>query len=183
MHVEGSGKTSWVVLARSLSNLTSTPLMRALAAYRRLNLMPGVTPDRSRPAHPKRAKQLNASDLPRLVERYEAGATVYELADEFKIDRRTVSIRLKQQGVSLRFQSPTPDVVDEMVRLYESGLSLAKVADRTGFVAHTVQRHLRDRGVQMRDLHGATDPDCLVFAFLASKGPSDRHRRATRLRV
>ncbi|MFT4264080.1 MAG: hypothetical protein QM572_11910 [Nocardioides sp.] len=92
--------------------------------------------------------------MARLVERYEAGATVYQLAIEFGIERRTVSIRLKAAGVSMRHQAPTNAQVDEMVRLYRSGLSMAAVGEGLGFHPASVLRHLRRRGVVTRDPHG-----------------------------
>lgn len=67
-----------------------------------------------------------------MVERYESGATVYDLAREFGVHRTTISERLKASGVSLRFQPPGEQVVVEMVKLYESGLSLAAVGARLG---------------------------------------------------
>ncbi|MDQ1725665.1 MAG: hypothetical protein QOG52_2693 [Frankiaceae bacterium] len=98
--------------------------------------------------------QLNDTQVARLVERYRVGATVYQLAAEFGIDRKTVARRLKTAGVSLRLASPTTADVDEMVRLYDTGLALADVGERLGVGARTVQRHLRQRGVSTRDTHG-----------------------------
>ncbi len=76
--------------------------------------------------------RLNTAQQAQLVAGYEAGATVYELADQFKINRRTVSHHLKRQGVTLRRQPPAIEEVDQMVRLYESGLSLARVGEQLG---------------------------------------------------
>ena len=101
-----------------------------------------------------RPTRLTDAQIVRLVERYRAGATVYDLAPEFGIDRRTVSAQLKRQGIRLRLHSPTAADVDQMVLLYQSGLSLAKVGLHTGFVARTVQRSLWSRGLQLRDTHG-----------------------------
>ena len=101
--------------------------------------------------HPNRAKRLSDTQLARLVDRYESGATVYELASEFLIDRRTVSIRLKQQGVIMRLQPPAEETVDEIVRLYESGLSMSKVGQQVGYSADSVGSHLRKRRVKTRE--------------------------------
>jgi lambda repressor-like predicted transcriptional regulator len=136
-----------------LSNSSPTPLSRALRAYQRMTL---THPAPVRPARVavKRAIQLSTTQLAHLVERYAAGATVYELATEFNVHRHTVATRLQQQGVQLRLASPTPADVDEMVRLYESGLSLMRVAHKTGLSAETVRRNVLDRGVRTRDTHG-----------------------------
>ena len=149
------GLSSNVVLVRQLSNSTSTPLYRAIEAYHRLDLRKRPAEEqRARRTEPKRAKQLNQSELARLTERYCAGATVYQLAKEFGVHRSTVALRLKQAGVELRGQSPTDQQVDEMIQLYTQGLSLEKVGRRTGFDASTVMHCLRRRGIPTRDSHG-----------------------------
>ena len=79
---------------------------------------------------------------------------MYELAAEFGCNRVTVAERLKKSGIGIRHQSPSPEVVDEMVRLYESGLSLVRVGKQIGYGASTVHSLLRSRGVQARDSHG-----------------------------
>jgi len=89
-----------------------------------------------------------------MAARYAQGATVYELAEEFGIERRTVSARLKGAGVSMRRRPATAEQVAEMVRLYESGQSLLKVGQHLGFDAKTVRARLLERGVVMRDSHG-----------------------------
>lgn len=146
-------KTSEVVLVRSFSNSTLSPLSRAIAAYRRLDLT-GPHCERTPQVLHRRALHLTSSQLTSLAVRYQAGATVYELAHQFYIDRRTVAIHLKRQGVTLRLQSPPAGVIDDMVQLYESGLSLAGVGKKVGVDAGTVQRHLSQRGVVRRDSHG-----------------------------
>lgn len=142
-----------VVLARHLSNSTPQPLSRAIAAYRKLDLS-NPCRHRTTRGERKRALRLNVSQVARLVDRYNAGATVYELANQFYIDRKTVSMHLRRQGVVSRYQPPSTELVDEMIRLYESGLSLVRVGERIGVDPATVQRHLGARGVVRRDPHG-----------------------------
>ncbi len=102
----------------------------------------------------QRHKRLTEVEVAQLVARYAEGATVYQLAGEFGIERRTVAVRLKAAGVALRQRPPSAEQVAEMVRLYESGLSLTKVGDRVGFSSKTVLTYLRAAGVRMRDSHG-----------------------------
>ena len=104
--------------------------------------------------HPKRAKRLSSTQLARLVERYKSGATVYALALEFAIDRRTVSNHLKQEDVIMRLQPPTEDTVEEMIHLYTSGLSLVKVGELVDVSADSVLNYLRKHGVDRRDPQG-----------------------------
>ena len=102
--VQGSHTDTVVVLARLFSNSTPSPLSRAITAYQHLDLAASHS---RRPCSklPKRSLQLNAVQLTRLVQRYQSGATVYELATEFKISRHTVSQRLQEKGVTMRRQS------------------------------------------------------------------------------
>jgi len=147
-----------VVLRRWLSNSSSPLLVRAIGTYRKLDLS-GPPREAPRRAVPKRAVRLNDSQLSRLVAGYQAGATVYELAAAFGVNRRTIALHLRRRGaVSPRFRSPTAATVEEMVRLYSTGLSLAKVGVVVGCDAGTVMKYVRQRGVQTRDTHRRPRP-------------------------
>ena len=78
-----------------------------------------------------------------MAAKYEAGATVYELAAEFGCHRTTVAERLKKAGVSMRGQPPAPEAIDAMANLIASGLSPQAVGDQLGFCANTVRSCLR----------------------------------------
>lgn len=111
-------------------------------------------PRRQRRALPNTARQLDEAQVRGLIAGYEEGATVYELGARFGIERRTVSVVLKRNGVKMHRQGLTNEQIDEAVRLYESGQSLAAVGKRLGVSARTAQRRLRERCVQIRDTHG-----------------------------
>ena len=102
----------------------------------------------------QRQRRLTDAQALMLGNRYREGATVYQLAKEFSISRKTVSERLRKAGITMRLQSPGSELIDSMVRLYASGLSLAEVGDRVGTSPGTVRRYLLIHGVQMRDSHG-----------------------------
>jgi hypothetical protein len=85
-----------------------------------------------------------------LMDGYRAGGTVYQLGEQFGIDRRTVGAILKRNGVVTRGGGLSPTQIDEAVELYESGWSLARIAERVGVTPTTVHRRLRDPGVRMR---------------------------------
>ena len=89
-----------------------------------------------------------------MTTKYQAGATVYELALEFGCHRATVAERLKKGGIAMRGQTPTSEAIDSMVRLYVSGLSLQEAGKQLGFCANTVRNCLRERRIQARDTHG-----------------------------
>jgi lambda repressor-like predicted transcriptional regulator len=82
-----------------------------------------------------------------MAAKYAAGATVYEVADEFGCNRATVADRLKRAGVKLRLSSPTLEEIDEMVSLHEKGLSLVRVGRQVGYCANTVRSCLKSRTI------------------------------------
>jgi len=112
-----------------------------------------VEPSPKRPK-PSRARQLDDKQVQRLIEGYQAGATVYELGGRFGIARQTVGKILKREGVMMRRRGLTAEQVDEAVRLYESGWSLVRVGERMNIDPTTVLNRLRERRVRMRDTCG-----------------------------
>jgi hypothetical protein len=100
------------------------------------------------------ARRLNRAEVAALADGYRAGATVYELAVQFKIHRTTVSDHLRRQGVQMRRQSLDTQQLDVAAWLYEQGWSVAKIGRRWHVDGTTVWRALRARGVRMRDAHG-----------------------------
>ena len=82
---------------------------------------------------------------------YQAGATVYELGDQFGIDRKTVSRILQRHNIPMRRTGLSADQVDEAVRLHENGWSTAQIAEHLDSaqrtVQRTVQRRLTERGI------------------------------------
>jgi hypothetical protein len=57
---------------------------------------------------------------------------VYELGDQFGIERRTVSNILQRQDVPMRRRGLSPDQVDHAIHLYNLGWSLARVGQHLG---------------------------------------------------
>jgi hypothetical protein len=99
-------------------------------------------------------KRLRTSQVTELVAGYEAGATVYELADQFRISRGTVSSLLERRGVPRRGKPLDPSQIMRAVRLYLSGQSLAKIAPPLKCDPGTVRLALLRSGIKMRDSHG-----------------------------
>ncbi|MGH4013864.1 MAG: hypothetical protein ACRDSL_08020 [Pseudonocardiaceae bacterium] len=73
-------------------------------------------PDSSNPRGPARrgripgsARQLDSQQVQDLITGYAAGATVYQLGEQFGIDRRTVSQILHRHDVSMRRRGLSPD--------------------------------------------------------------------------
>ena len=99
-------------------------------------------------------RRLKPAEVKELVLGYKTGLTVYQLAEQFRINRGTVSRILERQGVPRRGRPPSPAQVEQASRLYATGLSLVSVGNRIGCDGSTVHLALRKAGVQMRDCHG-----------------------------
>ena len=93
----------------------------------------------------QRQRRLTGAQVAEMATKYQAGATVYELAAEFGCHRATVAERLKKAGIMMRGQSPNPEEIDSMARLVASGLSPEAVGKQLGFCANTVRNCLRGR--------------------------------------
>ena len=78
---------------------------------------------------------------------YQAGATVYELGNQFGIDRKTVSRILQRHNIPMRRTGLRPEQVDEATRLHQSGWSTAQIAEHLDSTQRTVQRRLAERGI------------------------------------
>lgn len=86
--------------------------------------------------------------------RYEAGATLREVAVDLGLSRPRLSSLLRSRGVRLRRRSPSEAEVDEMKRRYAAGESLVRIGSGLGFSAGTVRGWLLTEGMVMRDSHG-----------------------------
>ncbi|MFD9889711.1 hypothetical protein ACFWY9_10230 [Amycolatopsis sp. NPDC059027] len=112
-------------------------------------------PARSSPKWRKsrRARQLSDQQVDELVKGYQGGETVYDLAERFKINRKTVGRLLYRAGVQIRGRLTT-EQIDEAVQLYAAGWSLARIGQRFDTTADTARARLLERGVRMRDTRG-----------------------------
>jgi predicted DNA-binding protein YlxM (UPF0122 family) len=139
----------------------SAPDWNATSQLKALQHLVATLPDPSAPVAERvprvtqrTARQLKEPEVQELVAAYEAGATLRQLAERFRITKQTVSNRLKREGITPRWRKLTEADVDEAVRLYGQGLSLARVGDRLGVTDDAVRFQLIKRGVKMRDRHG-----------------------------
>lgn len=102
----------------------------------------------------KRAVRLNATQVERLLRRYNAGATFQELADDFQINRLTAMEHVKRAGLRPRWRILTPDDITRAADLYRSGQSLDQVGTCPGVDADTVRRAFLLKGVPIRPRRG-----------------------------
>lgn len=103
---------------------------------------------------PQPVPRLTDAMLDEAQGRYEARATLQLIADDLGVSRQRLAVRLRERGVAIRGEGPSPEQALEMARRYREGESLARVGARLGFSAGTVRTHLRRAGVAMRDTHG-----------------------------
>jgi len=98
-------------------------------------------------------RRISAEEVQDLVVKYEAGATVNELAKYFGIHRTTVSAELHRQGVAIRGVGLTGQQIGESVLLYDQGWSVAKIGRYFDVDGMTVWRSLRQIGIRMLSPH------------------------------
>ena len=103
---------------------------------------------------PGRTQRLPDTQVQQLLAGYKSGATVYQLGEQFGIERRTVSTILHRHGVPMRRRGLSEEQSDEAVLLYEQGWSLAKIATRMDVAAGTVRQRLHEQGVSIRNPQG-----------------------------
>ncbi|WP_284742782.1 helix-turn-helix domain containing protein [Amycolatopsis sp. RTGN1] len=123
---------------------------------------PELTIQPPTPRHPESAGgtesnhryRLDDAQTQQLIASYQAGSTVYQLADEFGIERRTVSAILHRHDVPMRRRGLTDDQIDDAEHLYQQGWSLARIGNHMDVTADTVRARLLERGVAMRDTQG-----------------------------
>lgn len=87
-------------------------------------------------------KRLDAASVDALVDGYLAGQTVYELAAEFGIERRTVSAHLHRRGVPMRRRGLFLAQKEEAFALRNRGWSLAQIGAQFDVAPGTVRSTL-----------------------------------------
>ncbi|MBX3311589.1 MAG: hypothetical protein KF916_01635 [Microbacteriaceae bacterium] len=85
-----------------------------------------------------------------MVALYNSGASINEVAREFKVHRETAARHLRAGGAQMRSLGLNDAQVDLAAELYLSGLTLAQVGERVGVAQGTVGRYLRARGIELR---------------------------------
>lgn len=115
---------------------------------------PTVVSEPARRPQRRVQRRLNSTEVGELIIGYQAGRTVYELAEQFQIKRDTVSRHLERAGVPRRRQPLMPAEVDQALRWYQDGLSAPSIATKLACDPDTVRRVLRKEGVPLRDRNG-----------------------------
>lgn len=92
-------------------------------------------------------KHLKSEEIEQIVERYQAGESTYELAEEFNCHRSTIANNLRKQGIKVSIEKIN---LDEAIKLYESGWTTKQLGDKYHISDNAVSRRLRAAGVKMR---------------------------------
>jgi DNA-directed RNA polymerase specialized sigma24 family protein len=82
---------------------------------------------------------------PEIIAAYESGATSRQLAKFYEVSKTNIEDLLHRAGVSMRYQSLTPDQVKEAIELHAQGLSTYKIAAKFGVAQCTVWRAIARR--------------------------------------
>lgn len=145
-------RTHSVDLAGAFSKLAPPAARMATMHYAiRLRDRPLARP---RGTRVRQRTQVSERDLTVAETRYEAGATLREIASDMGVSRERLASLLRSRGVKLRRSTPLDAEVDEMVCRYATGESLERIGTRLGYSAGTVRNWLLAKGVSMRDSHG-----------------------------
>lgn len=129
------------------------PALARMTATHRMIRRRALNPPQEH-AHVRQQTRVSEELLTSAENRYAAGGTLREIANDLGIGRERLATLLRARGVRLRGATPSDDEVREMARLYAAGESLERVGTRLGFSAGTVRNHLLSAGARMRDTHG-----------------------------
>jgi transposase-like protein len=93
---------------------------------------------------------LSAAAVQRLVQSYNDGATVADLAVQYDVHRATVRVKLRNNSVIPRERAPQHEHVEKFVQLYDEGHSLAAIGKRYDLSPSKVRTQLIRQGANLR---------------------------------
>ena len=99
-------------------------------------------------------RRLGPEAVAELVEAYQQGGGIDELARQFEVHRTTVMAHLDRSGVDRRRRGLTPGQVAEASTLYAGGWSLARVGRHFNVNAETVRVVFRKNSMPVRPRQG-----------------------------
>jgi hypothetical protein len=110
----------------------------------------------SNPSRRPVQRRLTDPEIDELVNAYQAGRTLADLACALGIDRRTVAAHLQARGIERRInrRKMTDDEVSQAARHYRAGDVLATIASTFNVDAATIRRELHRIGVTIRPRRG-----------------------------
>jgi uncharacterized protein (DUF433 family) len=109
---------------------------------------------RPEPAARQRQRHLIPADAVALVQAYQAGSTVIELADQYGVHRTTVSAWIDRLAIPTRKRGLHTDLLPTVIEQYQAGRSLAKLGEVYGCDSETIRTALKKAGVERRRRRG-----------------------------
>jgi transposase-like protein len=108
-------------------------------------------------ARGRRPGRLDEPQIKVLIEAYQLGATVKDLAVEHGIHRVTVMEHLRRNGIRTRsdLMRWAPEQLEEATDLYRAGESVRVLGERYGLDPSTVAKRLKRAGVKLRPRRGS----------------------------
>ncbi len=146
------GRPSAVGVVEALSN-HSTAVQRLLDLAKTWSDTPNGAGPPPPPKPFRTLRKLTPAELNELVERYQAGSSVYQLAKHYGIHRITIGKHLRSRGIDTTASALTQEQVRGAAQLYLDGWSCKKLATHLGVGAETVRERLHEEGVPMRGPH------------------------------
>lgn len=106
--------------------------------------------------HVRRPRRLTELQIKALIDAYQLGARVKDLAIEHGIHRVTVMEHLRRNGIPRRSDMMrwSPEQLAEVTELYNQGSSVRTIGAQYGVDPSTVAKRLRQAGVSLRPRRG-----------------------------
>ena len=99
----------------------------------------------------QKQKRLSDEEIRQVVERYSAGASTYELADEFGCHRSTISRTLKKCGIKVTHNCADRNaLVEKILELYAEFMKPEDIGKVIDLHTSTVLKILHENGVRIR---------------------------------
>ena len=96
-------------------------------------------------------KTLTEYEIQSIIQKYQNGASSYDLAKEFGCHRRTITDALKRNGIEVSHRASTkPELVKKVIELYAEMKTPKEVGTIVGLDCATVRQLLKDNGIYIR---------------------------------
>ena len=96
-------------------------------------------------------KTLTEYEIQSIIQKYQNGASSYDLAKEFGCHRRTITDTLKRNGIEVSHRASTkPELVKKVIELYAEMKTPKEVGAIVGLDCATVRQLLKDNGIYIR---------------------------------
>lgn len=112
-------------------------------------------------------KTLTEYEIQSIIQKYQNGASSYDLAKEFGCHRRTITDALKRNGIEVSHRASTkPELVKKVIELYAEMKTPKEVGTIVGLDCATVRQLLKDNGIYIRKA-------CMLLGICACSNQSE----------